>query len=224
MFSVQFDSKQFVRDITNAIDYSVGFMDGVEIGKNLFLKNFGIRLVEIMNSYIDSNARVDPAMLQHMYEWEKSGSPDARLFDLRYNVGSTGLSVNATFRQSSSIQSGSKEPFYDKARIMEKGIPITIRPTKSDVLVFKDGEETVFTKNPVYINNPGGIMAEGGFERTFRSFFENYFSQAFMQSSGLQKYLETPSDFAKNFSKSKTGGKALGRSVGFKWITKAGAE
>lgn len=224
MFSVQFDSKQFMRDINNAIEYSVGFMDGVEIGRNVFLKNFGNRIIEIMNNYIDTNARVSPEVLQHMYEWEKSGSPDARLFDLKYTVGTTGLSVNATFRQSTSVKSGSKEPFYDKARIMEKGIPITIRPTKSEVLVFTDGDQTVFTKNPVYINNPGGIMAEGGFERTFRSFFENYFSQAFMRSSGLQKYLEEPSDFAKNFSKSKTGGRALGRSVGFKWIAKAGAE
>lgn len=224
MFNLQFDSKQLMRDMHNAIEYSVGFLDGVETGKNLFLKNFGARVVEIMNSYIDTNARVTPEVLQHMYEWEKSGSPEARLFDLKYNVGATGLSLNATFRQSSSIQNGSKEPFYDKARIMEKGIPVTVRPTNAKVLAFTDGEETVFTKNPVYINNPGGIMAEGGFERTFRSFFENYFSQAFMRSSGLQKYLEEPSDFAKNFSKSKTGGRALGKSVGFRWIAKAGAE
>lgn len=224
MFSVNLDSKQFMRDISNAVEYSVGFLEGAQRGKNIFAKNFGANITDILKSYIDSNAKVDPALLQHVYEWEKSGSPDARLFDINYFVTGAGLSINATFRQSTSIKSGSNTPFYDKARIMEQGLPVVIKPKRAQVLAFQEGEDTVFTKNPVYVNNPGGVSAEGGLEKTFKSFFNNYFTQAFLQSSGMAKHLETPSSFAKNFAAGKRGGRALGITTGFRWITTAGIE
>ncbi len=224
MFNVGLDSKSFLRDISNAVEYSLGFIEGAERGKNTFLKNFGANVADILKSYIDSNARVDPSMLQHVYEWDKSGSPDARLFDIDYFVTGAGLSVNATFRQSTSIKSGSNTPFYDKARIMEQGIPVVIRPKKADVLMFEEGDETVFTKQPVHVNEPGGANAEGGFEKTFKTFFDNYFTQAFLQSSGLIRHLESPSDFNKNFAAGTRGGRSVGISTGFRWITKAGIE
>lgn len=224
MFNANFDSREFMKDISNAVEYSMGFLEGAQRGKNVFLKNFGSNVSEILNSYIDSNARVDQASLQHVYEWEKSGSPDARLFDINYFVTGNGLSFNATFRQSTSIKNGSNTPFYDKARIMEEGIPVVIKPRKSAVLAFQEGEETVFTRKPVTISEPGGSAAEGGFERNFKSFFDNYFTQAFLQSSGLAKHLENPSSFSKNFSAAKRGGRTLGITTGFRWITSAGTE
>jgi hypothetical protein len=218
MLSVTIDSKRFDRDMKNIINYSLGFFDGVRQGHPTFLKSFGVSVIEGLKTYIDSNARVAPGLLHHMYEWSQVGSPSARLFDIGYVVIGEGLSFSSTFRQSSSIKGGSNLPFYDKARIMEYGIPVTITP-KQKVLAFEDGGETVFTSKPVTVSEPGGNVS-GEYERVFKSFFTNYFTQAFLQSSGILAYLSSPTDFYKNMSTSS--GRSRGISAGKAWISKAG--
>lgn len=105
---------------------------------------------------------------------------------------------------------------------MESGVPITIRPRRSDVLVFESDGETVFTKTQVDVLNPGGEYVQGGFEKIFDQFFNKYFTQAFLSSSGVYKYLESPQIYKKNFSRAKTGGKNLGKNTGYRWIANAG--
>lgn len=222
MYNSIIDARQFNRDIKNVIDYSIGFLEGVQNGKNIFLSNLGKNVVELLANYIDANARVSPQMLHHVYEWTRTGSPDARLFDLDYKVRAGGLSVNSSFRQSMSVQSGSNEPFYNKAQIMENGVPVKIRPKKASVLAFTDNGEEVFTKKEISIDSPGGLEVNGAYERTFNSFFSNYFSQAFLQSSQMSKYLKDISLYGKGFAMSKRGGRALGVRLGFQWITQAG--
>lgn len=218
---LKLDSRQFAKDMNNIINYSMGFLDGVKNGKKVFLDNLGANTIELMKQYIDTNARVNPEMLHHIYEWNRTGSPDARLYDLNYSVGANGLSIRSSFRQSTSFQDGSKTPFYDKARIMEYGIPVTIKPKNAKVLAFKADGEEVFTPNQVTVLNPGGQLVEGGFEKIFESFFQ-YFSQAFLQNSGLTKYLENPVAYKQNLQKGKTGGRSVGKAVGFGWIANAG--
>ncbi len=220
MISVKVNNKKFMRDMNNLMGYSIGFMTGVKRGQGLFLKGFGETVVEALKLYVDSNARVSPQLLHHVYEWNEVGSPEARLFDVRYTVTGVGLSVNSKFSQSKSIKDGSKIPFYDKARIMEAGIPVTIAP-KNRVLAFTvDGEE-IFSSTPVTVSNPGGDV-KGEYERVFDSFFNLYFKQSFLASTGILSYLENPIDFAKNFSRGKSGGYSTGLSVGSRWIAKAG--
>lgn len=219
---VEFDSKQFMVDMNNIVNYSVGFLDGVEKGRTGFLDNLAKTAIEALKEYIDSNAKVDPAMLAHMYEWNQTGSPDARLYDLSYEILGSGLSVNSTFRQSQSIKDGSHEPFYDKARIMEYGIPVTISPKKSSVIVFDTEGDTVFTKGPVTISNPGGTAAQGGYSEAFHTFFDKYFTQSFMVSSGIFSHLENPTDYKTNLRAGKTGGRSTGLKVGYQWISKGG--
>ena len=216
------DDAKFMRDMNNIMDYSLGFMDGVSRGKTQFLENLGKSSIESIKDYVDSMARVDPQMLHHVYEWSRTGSPDARLFDINYVVKQNGLSMSYTFRQSSSIKNGSKVPFYDKARIMEAGVPVTIKPTTARVLAFEDNGEKVFTKNPVSIDSPGGSMVAGSFEKTFDHFFQTYFSQVFLYSSGIIDYLKNPTVFKKNLSAGKNGGRSTGLSTGYRWIANAG--
>jgi hypothetical protein len=160
--------------------------------------------------------------MHHVYEWYQTGSPDARLFDISYRVVGPGISFNSSFRQSSSVKAGSNVPFYDKARIMELGIPVTIKPVRSQVLVFEDGAETVFTRNPVTVNNPGGSGVEGGFQKVFDSFFTRYLSQSVLQSSGLVRYLSNPIAYKKNFSRGVKSGRSAGLQAGYRWILGAG--
>jgi len=217
-----FNSNQFKKDMNNIVNYSIGFLDGVQKGKTVFFKNLGIDTVEVMKEFIDSNARVNPQMLNHIYEWYQNGSPDARLYDISYTVSNLGLSFKSSFSQSTSIKNGSRTPFYDKARIMEEGIPVIIRPKVAQVLAFEQGGETIFTRGPVQVMNPGGAQAEGGFEKVFDMFFNKYFSQAFLRTSGIAKYLENPQLYKKNMPAGKRMGKAKGLSTGYRWIANAG--
>lgn len=219
---VRTDDSKFMRDMDNIIKYSTGFLDGVSLGKNKFLENVGRETIEMLKDYIDVAARMSPGALHHIYEWNQVGSPSARLFDINYTVSGVGLSFSSTFSQSRSVKAGSNTPFYNKASIMEKGIPVTISPKKSGVLVFNDNGETIFTKSPVTVKNPGGAEVEGSYERTLESFFNNYFSQSFLKASGIMDYLQNPQVYKQNLSRGKSLGRSHGINVGYKWIANAG--
>jgi hypothetical protein len=221
MIKVKMNDSAFLKKMNNVAKYSEGFLEGVHKGKNEFLRRLGKDVVEILKQYIDSNARVNPEALHHMYEWSRTGSPEARLFDIDYTVSHLGLSFKSTFRQSVSVKEGSKTPFYDKARIMENGIPVVIRPRAAKVLVFEENGETVFTKSPVLVKNPGGAQTQGSFQKAFDSFFKSYFSQSFLRSSGILDYLEKPTAYKKNFEIGKRAGKSVGISTGYRWIINA---
>ena len=76
------DNKQFKKEMNNIMDYSIGFLEGVKGGKTAFLNNLGRETIQTLKEFVDLNARIDPAMLQHVYEWYQVGSPNARLFDI----------------------------------------------------------------------------------------------------------------------------------------------
>lgn len=218
MLQLTIDKTQFDRDIKNIIEYSKGFFEGVKQGVPEFLKGVGASVVDDLKAYIDSNARVSPQLLHHVYEWNQTGSPAARLFDIDYLVSTNSVSFSSSFRQSQSVKDGSNVPFFDKARIMESGQPVTIIPKKK-VLAFEDNGEQVFTSKPVVVTNPGGDVA-GEYERVFNSFFNNYFTQSYLQSAGILAYLNNPTDFKRGMSK--RGGRSSGVAAGRNWIAKAG--
>jgi hypothetical protein len=221
--SMTVDNKQFIKDMNNLVNYSIGFLDGVHIGKTDMFQELGKNIKNQLESFIDSSARIDPQALQHVYEWYQTGSPAARLFDIDYTVSNLGLSMKSSFTQSISVKDGSTTPFYNKARIMEDGIPVTIKPKKSQVLAFEDNGQTVFTKKPVTIQDPGGQGAQGSYEAIFDSFFRDYLSQSFLTSSGMGQYLKNPTMYKKNFAAGKRGGRSLGVETGIRWIMNAGA-
>lgn len=225
MIAAKFDTRKFNKDMNNIIQYAVGFVEGAQKGKKVFLAKVGELTQEILYEFIDSNARVNPAMLHHIYEWEQTGSPNARIYDVYYTVSNLGLSFRSSFRQSVSVKNGSTEPFYNKAEVMENGIPVVIRPKRSDgVLVFEENGETVFTRGPVRVENPGGEATQGAFEKTFNNFFLKYFTQAFLKTSGIAEYLVKPMIFKKNLAAGKSLGKSKGLETGYRWIANVGVD
>lgn len=216
-----FNTRQFKKDMNNIVDYSMGFLEGIQSGKKAMLDLLGRETIQLLKEYVDSNARVNPEALQHVYEWYQSGMADGRLFDVEYTVSNLGLSVKSTFRQSTTIKDGSRTPFYDKARIMENGIPVVIKPKFVEVLSFDVNGEQIFTRTPVKVKNPGGDV-QGNYEQVFDSFFSRYFTQAFLRTSGIAQYLENPTVYKKNMSAGKRGGRAIGVSTGYRWIANAG--
>ena len=219
---VNFNSNKFFSEMNNLVEYSIGFLDGVEKGKDKFLENFGQSVIQSLKDFIDSNARIEPKALHHIYEWYQVGSPDSRLFDITYSIKGGGLSFNSTFSQSSSLENGSNVPFYNKAEIMENGTPVTITPKQSGVLAFDIDGQQIFTKRPVIVNNPGGTQVQGAYEKVFKMFFDSYFSQSFLFSSGIQQYLSNPESYKSNIKAGARLGKTYGYRIGYDWIVKGG--
>lgn len=216
-----FDIKAFEKKLFNITEYSLGFLDGIHGGKAIFLENFGKAIVETLKLYIDSQARTDPKSLHHVYEWYQTGSPTARLFDIHQSVNRGGVSFMTTFSQSNTLSYDSNEPFYDKAKVMEKGKSIVVAPKNGVVLSFNIDGEQVFTKNPVVIDHPGGQEVAGSFKDVIDEFFSSYFSQSFLRSSGLAEYLKKPTAYKHNLAAGALKGRVAGYEVGFRWITGA---
>ena len=219
---VMLNDAAFKKDMKNIMNYSLGFLEGIQAGKTKFLNNVGVMTKELLEEYIDSNARVNPEALHHIYEWYKVGSPDARLYDINYTISNLGLSFVSTMKQSTSIKDGSSVPFYNKAKIMEEGTPVTIRPRKASVLVFEDGGETVFTKGEVTVQSPGGTATTGSFQKVVDVFFNRYFTQAFLKASGISGYLGNADVYKRNLQAGKASGRSKGLQVGYRWIANAG--
>ncbi len=203
------------------MNYSAGFLEGIEKGKIELYASLAPKISELAAQFIDVNAKMSPELLHHIYEWEKVGSPQARLFDLDYKISNIGITFTSSLKQSTSIKNGSNVPFYDKARIMEDGVSITIEPKKANVLRFEvDGTE-VYTPSAVRVDNPGG-NTKGQFENIVDKFFGVYFRQSFLSSSGLLQYFKTPQIYKKNLVSAKRGGRALGLKTGYRWVADAG--
>jgi hypothetical protein len=223
MINIRFDmDKAFAKEMNNLVQYSLGFVEGVNAGKHVFFATIGEKSKEIISSFVDSMARQDPNSLHHVYEWYQAGSPEARLFDITYTVSNLGLSLKSTFRQSTSIKNGSKVPFYNKANIMESGMSVTIRPKNATVLSFEQGGEQVFTSNPIQVESPGGRETHGSFERAFDLFVNSYFSQAFMQTIGISKKFGNLEIYSRNLRAGLKGGKPIGVSSGYRWVANLG--
>lgn len=203
--------------MSNIVNYSMGFIDGVQKGKTEFLKALGQATITSMGQYVDAQARSNPAALHHIYEWNKTGSPSARLFDLDYTISNLGLSIRGTFTQSETLKKGSTVPFYDKAKIMENGVPVTIRPKKR-VLAFTIDNEEVFTSNDVTVTDPGGTEVQGSFSKTIDEFMLFYFKQSFLRASGIYNYIQNPTVFKKDIKQGSRLGKNKGIQTGFRWI------
>ena len=213
------NTTSFVKQMNNIVQYSIGFIDGVQLGKKDLLSGVAIDIKELLGQYIDANARMNPEQLHHVYEWHQVGEPGARLFDIDYVVSGTGLSFSSTLMQSKSVKSGSTVPFYNKANVMEAGITVNIKPVKGSTLVFEDGDQTVFTKNDITVKNPGGNFVQGSYEETFREFFLKYLSQSFLDVTGLRTHLQTPLAFKRNLAAGAVGGRAVGLRAGKEWMT-----
>jgi hypothetical protein len=220
---VKFETNSLIEKLENIAKYSIGFLEGADAGKQKFLNNLGETVIESLKNFIDSNARVSPETLHHVYEWYETGSPQARLFDLEYIVNNNSMiSFSYTFSQSNSYSRGSNVPFYDKATIMENGSPVTIKPKKSGVLSFNDNGEQIFTKKPIVVQNPGGAATEDGFENTLKDFFNNYFTQSFLITSGMADHFKDIKTYKQNFAAGSKQGKSLGFKVGYDWVSKGG--
>lgn len=224
MIKTKFNTREFTKKLMNAVSYSDGFMDGAQISRLRFNQQLGEFIKQGLNKYIDSKARMNPESLHHVYEWDQVGSPSGRLFEINIVPMQTMVKFNIKFLPSSSVSPTSDIPFKNKAKIMESGIDVTIEPKNSEMLVFEDDGETIFTRREINISNPGGPEVAGSFENVVNDFFTNYLTVGLLKSSGILDGLERPVEYKRDFAKGTKSGRSVGISAGKKYMNIGGAE
>lgn len=215
---VNYDKKNFEKTMWNAVQYSMGFLEGAKIGTLAFNTRLAQLSEEALKKFIDAKARMNPESLHHVYEWNSVGNPSARLFEIRATASKNNIVFNGEFLQSESISDSSDEPFRDKARIMENKISIEVEPRSSEVLAFDEGSQTVFTVNSVFIENPGGDEVAGSFGRVVDEFFDVYYTSTFLKQSGIFEQLSFPKEFIEYFNSGAKMGRNIGRTAGKKYM------
>ena len=211
------NSKELNKKLNNVVQYSNGFFEGVEMERIHFNRILGGYTAEALGYYIDSKARSNPDSLHHIYEWNRVGDKGARLFSFNVNATKSNISFLGKFMPSKSVSENSSQPFTNKAEIMENKIAITIEPKNSDVLVFEDDGELVFTASSVYIANPGGDKVAGSFGSVVDEFFSVYFTNSVL--APVVKDLENIREFTDKFSQGSKSGRSVGVSAGRKYMT-----
>lgn len=218
MLRVRYDSKDLNRILNNAVSYSYGFLEGVDMQQIVFNQYLAEYTLDALNKYIDVQARMSPEALHHVYEWNQVGSENGRLFKIKAAASKRVITFTGDFLPSKSVNNEGGEPFVNKAEIMENAISITISPKSSDVLVFEDEGELIFTTNSIYIDHPGGDEVAGSFGRVVDEFFLVYFTNAFL--TPLIAKLSYPEEFSKMFPQGARGGaRPTGISAGKSYLS-----
>lgn len=136
--------------------------------KSQIIKN-GLSIVgQYFGFYMDNLARRDSASFHHVYENDKVGNANARLFYYTVVATSSNPSIQYTFRDAT-VPENSGQVFRKRAFVMESGNPVTIKPRNGKFLVFDVDGEKVFAKKS-YVPNPGGTAVSGSFVRAFNNY------------------------------------------------------
>lgn len=221
LLRVRFDTKEINSILGNAVSYSYGFLEGTEIQQIDLNRRLGEFTKEALYKYIDSQARMSPESLHHIYEWNQVGSPNSRLYSFNVIASKRVIKFEGKFLKSTSVNDSSSEPFVNKAEVMENGISVVVTPNQSDVLAFEVDGDTVFTTNSIYIAHPGGDEVAGSFGRVVEDFFNGFFTSAIL--SPFIKSLSYAKPYSDNFVSGTKGGKPVGIKAGIKYINTAGA-
>lgn len=226
MITLKFNTKDLSTKLMNVDQYSKGFFDGIQKNRYWFNNQLGLITKEALEKYIDAKARMEPQSLHHVYEWNMTGNPSGRLFNIEYEAGINVINFYGNFLSSKSISNSSDEPFIEKAEIMENQIQIQVEPRLDSPLSFESNGEQIFSMNAITIDNPGGDEVAGSFGRVVEDFFNVYFTTTFLRQSGILEQLQNPKEYTDGFVAGVTGGGyTLGKSSAKKYMSiKGGIE
>ena len=223
MLATTFDIKDFKRVMNNVVAYSSGFITEVEDKKHFITRKVANASIAEFYRYLDSLANTNPSMLHHVYEWGATGNKSQRLYELKAIISGNRSRIEAEFLTSDSIADGSSEPFYEKAKIMEEGIPVVVNEINAKALFFEiDGQE-FFRTGPIVIENPGGAEVRGQFVSQFEEFYNVYLTQFYLKSIKFYDHFSNAKAYTDNFSSISKKGNAytVGQQAALKWIMTA---
>ena len=225
MIRSRIKADDLIKKLNNTVKYSSGFVTELNKSKALLSQKVGATSVAAFYDYLDGLARSHPGMLHHVYEWGEVGNPMERLYDLTLQVNNTSAVIDAEFLQSNMPSENGGEPFYNKAIIMEEGIPVTINEKNAKALAFTiDGQE-YFRVGPITIANPGGEATRGSFVEAFNEFYGSYFTNVYLSAIRFYDYFSNPKTYEDHFASGVNGGGfSTGKAAALSWIAKAPGE
>lgn len=225
MIRSRIKADDLIKKLNNTVKYSSGVVSELNKNKALLNQKVGHTSIAAFYDYLDGLARSHPGMLHHVYEWGEVGNPMERLYDLSLAINSTSAVIDADFLQSNTSSEDGGEPFYNKATVMEEGIPVTINEKDAKALAFTiDGAE-YFRVGPITIANPGGQATRGSFVQAFNEFYGVYFTEVYLPAIRFYDYFSNPKFYEKYFASGVNGGGySTGKSAAFSWIAKAPGE
>ena len=165
--------------------------------QNLFKTTIFNQINKDFGEFIDSSARVKPTALHHVYEWNKVGQENSRLFKLNkidesvngfsFKIGYD-FSLSKTSVPLKNKKQKKKYIFANKASVMEAGMPIIIRPSSAERLVFELNGTTIFMPKgtSVTVKSPGGKASSNQFRLHYGKYFGGQMVNHSIKSSGLQ--------------------------------------
>lgn len=150
--------------------YHLKTLENIHIGKSK--RQIAMAGATIVDKYfglwLDNKARRDPQRYHHVYEWDKTGDKNARLFDCEITYHGDPI-IRFNLKQSKEANKDGYV-FSQKAFAMEYGDPVVIEPVDAEVLAFEIDEEVVFHPGPITIQNPGGEEVQGSFYSAVRDY------------------------------------------------------
>lgn len=216
---VTIDTSDFVRSIKNVAGYTDGFVTATIEERLMFNIKLGTIIVSMLYAYIDSKAKLEPESLHHVYEPQMLGDPDGRLFELGMEATAAGIVITGGFLRSAVSADERFDPFYERARIMESGISISIEPQDGGVLSFMDDGELVTISTGVFVEHPGGPEVEGSFGRAVDTFLSTYLIKGIIDP--IIKKLSTPEEYANSLVEGSRSGRSAGLAAGKKYMNGA---
>ena len=220
MYTIKFDSKEAMKMLNNVVSYSNGFIKETKAQEKTVASKLASTSIQAFYDYLDTLARTNPGMLHHVYEWGAVGDPDARLVELKKRLTGKSANIDSEFVTSSSIPEGGSEPFYEKAEIMEEGIPITVQAVQAKAMFIQYNGDEFFTAGPIVIENPGGEGVRGSFLTAFEEFYNEYFENVYLRAIRFYKHFENPKGFESNFNTAVNSRNAegIGKTTALKWV------
>lgn len=220
MVSARIDAKDAMKVLNNVVEYSDGFIKQSKASESTVTKRLANISISGFYEYLDQLARVNPGMLHHVYEWGRVGDPNSRLFELKAALSKNNALITSDFLTSEVPSNTSNEPFYEKARVMEEGIPIVIEEVQAQALFFEvDGIE-YFRTGPIVIENPGGPEVRGSFVQQFEEFYNVYLDKVYLSAIRFYQYFMDAKEYEVNFNGAmrSNNANAIGRSTALAWI------
>lgn len=156
-------------------------------------------LSERFDAYMSLVAPAAPGQFHHVYDWNRIGMPQHQLW--KNVLRGRGSERYASFEFRASVlpvpfPEGDKVPFKRKHRfiykamVMEYNIGVTIKPKRARMLAFPVGDRIIFTKGPVFVENPGGMGTTGAFTAAWSSWWTGAGAEQVF-SSEIKKELES---------------------------------
>ncbi|WXW92547.1 hypothetical protein SEA_ENYGMA_56 [Streptomyces phage Enygma] len=133
------------------------------------------------DAYMSVIAPTAPNQFHHVYDWGRIGVPQNQLW--KNTLRGRGANKYASFEFRASVlpvpvPEGNKKPFMRKHRfiykamVMEYNIGVRIQPKRAKMLAFPNERgDIIFTKGPVFVQNPGGMGTTGAFTAAWSSWW-----------------------------------------------------